>query len=280
MTNILLLLVAALPALAAQPLPAAQHDPHKLTPQELRALLPTVCTGAAKTKGGFSCTALPHYPPGGAAFNENTGKANGEISLAAVAYGSFTAKGADEAYVTYSGLEPHANNFGGGILLERTRDGWKTIRWIPGGQMDNCVALPGAGPQKMLCLSSYEGMGEADSSIWILDPSGLSRDATIKRTNLLKAQDGREASNPDYYCRASLSSHRDMLLSIDDLKRSKESGILATSDITYAAAADAREACTHNDFSNIDTKSAVVRYRLVPGGLRAESPAKFAVVDY
>ena len=156
-------------AATAAPLPGAEHDPHKLSAQELRLFLPAVCRNPVATKHGFQCAALIRYPADGAAFDVRSGSASGELSLDTVAYGHFTAPNAQEAYVTYSGLEPHSDGFGGGILLRGSDGGWKPVRWIAGGQMDHCVAFPDPGPQRMLCLSGYTGMGETDSSVWVLD---------------------------------------------------------------------------------------------------------------
>jgi hypothetical protein len=273
-------IAAAFIASAAPGATDTSHDPHKLSAEEERIVLPAICRNAIPEKHQFKCAELLGYPSSGAAFNENTRKATGEISLAAIAYGNFTTNDTKEAYVTYLGIEPHADNFGGGIVLRGTKDGWKVERWVPGGQMDTCVALPGPGLQKMLCLSGYTGMGEDDSSVWILDASQLARGGALKRDSVLKAQDGREASNPDYYCKSALSSHRDMLLSVDDLTRSQQPGILATSKITNATAADVRDACAHGTFSDIGTQDGVVRYRLMQGRIVIDPPPKFAPVDY
>jgi hypothetical protein len=265
----------------AEPLPGNQHDPHKLSAQELRLFLPAICRNPVATKQGFQCAALIRYPADGAAFDERNGSASGELSLDAVAYGHFTAPGAQEAYVTYSGLESHSDGFGGGILLRGSDIGWKPIRWIAGGQMDHCVALPDPGPQRMLCLSGYTGMGETDSSIWLLDFAGPN--GALRRADVLKAQDGREAAasgNGDYYCKGAVASHRNMLLSIDDLTRSREDGVLAMSKISYAGAADVGTACGHKQFSDMESRNGVVRYRFVQGAIKIDPPPKFAPVDY
>jgi len=262
----------------AAPVPGAEHDPHTLSPSEMRLFLPAICGRAITIKHGVNCTALTGYPTDGAAFDTKSGKASGEVSLDSVAYGHFTAPAAQEAYVTYSGLEPHSDGFGGGILLRGSDRGWKAVRWFPGGQMDQCVALPDPGPQRMLCLSGYAGMGETDSSVWVIDLSGPG--GTLKRANLLKAQDGRQGSNDDYYCKGAVASHRPMLLSIDDLKRGREDGVLAVSSIAYAAAANVGQACAQHHFADMDEQSGTVRYRYVQGTIKLDPAPKFAAVDY
>jgi len=267
-------------AIAAPLAPDVSHDPHKLSAQEERVILPAVCRNAIREKRQFKCAELLGYPSDGAAFNEHTHKASGEISFATIAYGNFTTKDAEEAYVTYQGIEPHADNFGGGIVLRRAKSDWKVVRWAPGGQMDNCVAVPGPGLQKMLCLSGYTGMGEDDSSVWILDAFALGRGGALKRDSVLKAQDGREASNISDYCKGPATARQSMLLSIDDLTRSQQPGILATSKTTYADATSVREACTDDRFADVGTQNGVVRYRLSQGKIVIDPPQKFAPVDY
>jgi hypothetical protein len=278
-----LLLAASLfaaTAAMAVPLPGAQHDPHKLSAQELHLFLAAVCRNPVATKQGFKCAALIRYPADGAAFDARGGSAPGELSLDTVAYGRFTAPNAQEAYITYSGLESHSDGFGGGILLRGSDGGWKPVRWIAGGQMDHCVAFPDPGPQRMLCLSGYTGMGETDSSVWVLD---FGADGKLRRSDVLKAQDGREAAasgNGDYYCKAAVSSHRSMLLSIDDLTRAHEDGVLAVSKISYASAGDVGSACAHGQFSDLDARNGVVRYRFAQGAIKIDPPPTFAPVDY
>ncbi|HUO93540.1 MAG TPA: hypothetical protein VMU22_11485 [Rhizomicrobium sp.] len=278
MTRLLIASLLLSTAAIAAPLPGSANDPHKPSASETHLFLSAICRNGIPTRHAFNCTALIDYPSDGAAFDIKKRNASGELSLDAVAYGHFTVPNAQEAYVTYLGLEPHADGFGGGILLRGADKGWKVVRWFPGGQMDRCVALPNPGPQRMLCLSGYTGMGETDSSVWLVDFSGPG--GALKRVNLLKAQDGREGSNDDYYCKPAVSSHRPMLLSIDDLKRGHEDGVLAVSNISYAAAADVGRACAQHRFANMDEQSGTVRYRYVQGSIKLDPPPKFASVDY
>jgi hypothetical protein len=278
MTRLLIASLLLSTAAVAAPVPGSANDPHKLSASEMHLFLSAICRGGVPTKHAFHCKALNFYPTDGAAFNAKSGSGAGEISLDAIAYGHFTAPNAQEAYVTYSGLEPHSDGFGGGILLRGADSGWKVVRWFPGGQMDQCVALPDPGPQRMLCLSGYTGQGEADSSVWLIDLTGSG--GTLKRVNVLKAQDGRQGSNDDYYCKPAVSSHRPMLLSIDDLKRGREDGVLAVSNISYAATADVGEACAQHHFADMGEHNGTVRYRYVQGNIKIDPPPKFAAVDY
>lgn len=280
MTRLLIASLLLSAAATAAPLPGANHDPHKLSAQEQHLFLAAVCRKAVATKHDFNCAGLRGYPTDGAAFDQRTGSASGELSLDTVAYGHFTTPNAQEAYVTYSGLESHSDGFGGGILLRGSDAGWKPVRWIAGGQMDRCVAFPDPGPQRMLCLSGYTGQGETDSSVWILD---FGADGKLRRADVLKAQDGREAAangNGDYYCKGAAASHRPMLPSIDDLTRSREDGVLAVSKISYASAADVRDACARNRLGDMGESIGTIRYRFVQGALKIDPQPRFAPVDY
>jgi hypothetical protein len=207
------------------------------------------------------------------------------LSLDAIAYGAFTKAGTDQAYVTYtSDFEPHANNMGGGILFERQGRQWHLIRWIHGGQMDRCVALPPEIPQRMLCLTGYAGMGEVDSSVWV-DRVASSKDDKLASIAILKAQDDREADNNAdgsevYECSLRHSPHEAVLLSVDDLRRSTKPGIFAVSKITYVTARDADAACRKKHFEDAKETTDAVFYRLVQGKIVAQSPATFAHTDY
>ncbi|MDE2183310.1 MAG: hypothetical protein KGJ78_09840 [Alphaproteobacteria bacterium] len=243
----------------------ADHDSRHLTAGEQRTFFPLVCQTPIRHQKDSTCAAVSGYPGAvpDASFN---------LSLTAVLYGAVTRQGTDEAYVTYAAdFEPHANNFGGGILFARKAGTWRLVRWYPGGEMDRCLALPGQGPLRFLCLDDYMGQGEADSSVWL-------RSVPVETpTGILKAQDDREASDPDYQCAAAGKS---VLLAIDGLKRSKAPGVFAESAVRYAKAQDAAAACRKHNFAHVRETAGVVRYELRRGRVVAVTPEKFAAADY
>src|ERR1700761_2088742 len=99
----------------------ADHDSRKLTLGEQRAFFPLVCAHAVAHSKTANCDRVRGYP-------DTSPIPDGpfSITLDAIATGAFTRAGADEAYVTYgASFEPHANNFGGGILFARARGGWR-----------------------------------------------------------------------------------------------------------------------------------------------------------
>ena len=264
---------ATLPAVASAAwIPDRSHDSHRLSASETAEFLPVVCRRPSKTKGGVTCDSR-------IGTDESSSPPGASLSLNSIAYGGFTNAGEREAYISYtSDFEPHAMDFGGGILLRRAREAWKVVAWIPGGQQETCVAVPGSGPQGMLCLQGWTGMGETDSSVWINHvrlPGTGNQD-----TGILKAEDGREAANPKYYCDMIVPTHLAMLLSIDDLTRSPEQGTLAVSNITYATAPDVARACKRGDLKHVETKTGRVRYSWNGNGVTAAAPVEFGAPNY
>ncbi|WP_298214655.1 hypothetical protein [Acidocella sp.] len=229
---------------------AANHDPRPLTAAEQAAFLPLVCAGAGGPAQGFAhqCASLPGYPSqdyGGAGLGLG-------ISLDTVILGHLTSAGADEAYVTYEGsFEPHATNFGGGILFRRGPQGWRRQGWYPGGQADRCVSLNPTGQAVFLCLTSWEGQGEADSAVTQETlPPGQTR-------HVLSASDLRGTLDPNANCQT-LGAGRAVLLAIENLAP-VPGGALA--HIVYVSASDAKTACAAHDFPSAPERKAALDLR-------------------
>jgi len=246
--------------LAAAGAAAESHDSRYLTKAEQTTFLPLVCqNGAYEPKAGSRCSKLIGYAKGPGNVTD--------FSLNAIAYGSFTRAGADQAYLSYFTMaEPHAYNFGGGILFERLNATWKLIRWFPGGQMDRCVALPGGGTQKMLCLSGYVGGGEYSSGVSVQALPGAS-DVVIR------VEDTRNdtPSSSGTAC-GTLASYKESVVSIDTLKRSVQPGFFAESVVTYVTPQEWYDGCKAQRLDNVKGEKATVRYALKNGHVAAVSP--------
>src|SRR5262249_21247757 len=137
-------------SVCAAPLPN-DHDSHALSAEEMKFFVPLVCRDASKLdKADFECGDVIDYP--GQAHSNAKGKdvVSGSMSLDAVIYGGFTKVGADEAFLTYSGLEPHVFDYGGGVLFRREQGKWRRVKWFPGDRMEICLGIPGDGPQRVL----------------------------------------------------------------------------------------------------------------------------------
>jgi|SRR5579871_4124514 len=242
----------------------AATDTRKLTADERAQFERLLCDKPTMQGTDLTCGALRGYPGD---------TAGATLSLDSIAYGSFSKAGADEAYLSYgSSVEPHANNFGGGVLLTRAGSDWRLVDWYPGGQMDDCLALPGGGKTKMLCLAGYTGQGEEDSSVWLME---LPFDNDVA---VLKAQDQRGMGSdiaPDA-CNGTAA----VLLSIDALKRAKDPAGFAVAPITYATAKDTADACKAGKFADVKESKGEVKFVLEQGGAKAITPMPFAPTDY
>jgi hypothetical protein len=257
----------------------ADHDSRKLTAAEQRIFFPLVCSRPARHDKNANCAKVLGYSDDAPAV-----ATDGAVSLdlAAIAYGAFSHAGADQAYVTYgASFEPHANNFGGGILFERQMAHWRLVRWYSGGQRDPCIALPAAGGVlKHLCLSYWTGSGETDASIRV---DGLPSPDADAGTAMLAAQDVREAEMGDqsnYQCTLTRAPSEGILLSIDDLRRSRVPGVLAEAHVTYAAPHDVAAACRRNAFAKVRETHAVVRFVVRGNRVVALTPVRFAKTDH
>ncbi|MGE4480365.1 hypothetical protein [Acidocella sp.] len=228
---------------------AVNQNPRPLTQAEQTAFLPLVCAGASGPGGGFAhqCTSLPGYPSqdyGGAGLGLG-------ITLQSVTYGQLSGGAAREAYVTYTGsFEPHATNFGGGILFTGGPGAWKLQGWYPGGQADHCVSLNPEGRAKFVCRYGYEAQGEADSLLTVVTlppPAG-------QKKAILSASDLRGTIDPNANC-AHLPPGEAVLLAIDSVSPAPGG---ASAAIEYVSAADAKTACAAHDFADATVKKATL----------------------
>lgn len=243
------LVIALVIALVARPFHAPTSTaeqalniaPRPLSNAQQAAFLPLVCAKATGPSGIYAhqCASLPGYPStdyGGAGLGLG-------ISLQNVIFGHLSNADADEAYVTYAGnFEPHADNYGGGILFTKDAGTWKLKAWYPGGQANSCVLLTPKGRAHFICVNEWEGQGEVDTSLTLttLPPRQGDRPA------LLKAKDLRDTMNPNANCQGVLPG-QNILLSIKALEPSAD-GAKAT--IAYVSAATAQSACAASQFAN------------------------------
>lgn len=237
--------------------------PRPLTSTEQTAFLSLVCAKASGPGGGFAhqCESLPGYPSsdyGGAGLGLG-------ITLQDVVFGHLTSATSDEAYVTYTGsFEPHAANYGGGILFIKDTDHWKLKAWYPGGQANGCVLLSPTGRARFVCLSSWEGQGEADSSLTLttLPP------APGNHPTLLSARDLRDTLNPNANCQG-LPPGQNIALAINNLVATPDG---AEATISYVRAASAQTACAANQFANAPVSTATLALHWHDGRMKL-SPA-------
>lgn len=176
-----LLAVCALPALAA----SQTHSTQTPTPKQARELMSSVCQGGAQ-KG--ECSVCPSFV-GDDGFDD-------KMTLEGVTYGKFLNGKDTYALLDLSGCEPHANNFGGSVLLRwRGLTRWDFVKYFPGLRSSDCQKYPASGGQETLvCRGDYAGMGIVDTSLFSLDFTRFAAGAAEPdASTLFMLEDSREA---------------------------------------------------------------------------------------
>lgn len=259
--------------LAAARAADADHDSRELRPVEEWAFRLVVCGRPVIKRGEDNCARVNSYP-GGAI----SGPVH--LDLDTVAYGSFTAANSDQAMVTYIGLEPHANNWGGSILFERQDGRWRLLRWFPGTLTNKCVALPGT-PQALLCLAGWSGQGEVDTSVWLIR---VLKHGKIQETAVLKAQDDTYTSGAEsgenYQCTLPRKRTEGILFEIDALKRSHKPNTLAEAKISYLPPDAVNRACRTHRLNKVRKLQAVMSFHFDGSRVLPDVPVDFAKTDY
>jgi hypothetical protein len=248
----------------------ASNDTRKLSVAEQSTFMPVACQNPVAKNGSLSCDGILNYP-------DNEWGKDDTISFQAIAYGAFTRAGADQSYITYeSTIEPHASNYGGGILFERDRGQWKLAAWYPGNQMDHCIALPSGEKLKMLCLTRTEAMGQTLDVVWTGSvPESPDDDSDSDAHGLLTALDERDTAAPNDQCTRKRAKDAAILLDISALKRSANPAFFAEASIRYATADDSNAACKRDRFAHVRTINGMAGLVLKDGQLTVTAPAAF-----
>lgn len=99
--------------------------------------------------------------------------------------GSFTSAGADQRALPMAGCEPHSENFGGMVLLERGADGFIFHRYVSGLSADQCWPVRrDDGRDLLVCTraDAHQGTGEQQLFVWDFaasDAQLLERDSLV-----------------------------------------------------------------------------------------------------
>ncbi|WP_161881141.1 hypothetical protein [Deinococcus alpinitundrae] len=170
-------------ALGAQAAPAGAAS-QKITSKVARELLAPVCASGAATGACTPCPVLT-------SFHDNPEE---RLTPTAVNYGHFAGPKFTDALVDMDGCEPHANNFGGSLLLRwQGLTSWKLIRYVQGFRTDQCSKVPAAGGRDLLlCQGNYGGMGTVVENLMLLD---LTRSDVLVQ-NFFSTSDTAEACSP------------------------------------------------------------------------------------
>lgn len=256
---------------SSPPKPAQEQSlnlaPRSLTKAEQSLFVNLVCAQASGPGSGYAyqCQSLPGYPSsdyGGAGLGLG-------ITLQNIIYGHLTSATANEAYVTYAGsFEPHATNFGGGILFTKSSTGWALKAWYPGGQAGDCVLLTPHGQAQFVCLNGWEGQGESDTNLALTTlppPQG-------KHASLLSAHDLRETMTPNENCQG-LSPGQNILLSITDLTPAAGG---AVAKVNYISAATAQSACAASQLAGAAVTTSAITLHWQDGHMTITPSLNFA----
>jgi hypothetical protein len=117
--------------------------------KEVAELLPVVCAGSKINFEERSCTPCPDQ-----LFEDSQ-------VFSSIMYGRFLGVGETNAFMDMQGCEPHANNFGGTMILRwRGLTNWEFLRYEPGVRSGDCLKYATkAGHDVRVCQSFWGGMG-------------------------------------------------------------------------------------------------------------------------
>ena len=239
-----------------------RHDLRPLNDKEKETFYPMVCNGPADTEGGYehSCDRLANNLPSTPANVD----APTFMTFVAISYGSYSKADADEAFVLFhSNLGGEGNRGMGAILFERKQRQWKIVNLIVRSALSECVAVPGNGQQKLLCLDApMKCCGQSPRSINLI--TGMDEITGNKKPDeVLASYDGRRGpgEGDEEFCEAGKSG-KTLLLYIDHLKRSSEPNVLAEAEIKYATPVEINKTCAENPSGNVEHIESRVRFAL------------------
>lgn len=256
------------------------HEPHPLTRSEKGTFYPLVCIDSqpAEIGDGHMCKRVLGAPD-----NQNLAGNPGdpiEMQFLLITYGSFSKAEVDEAYITYtSSMESEGDYGGGGILFQREEARWKLRKLIHGGQMNECIALPTSGQQRMLCIfRQHYCCGATGGFAEVV--TGIDFDRHDDKHSLLRAHDSRREFQEGpwdgggrEFCKAGAAG-RTLLLDLGQLRRSPEPGVFAEAKVEYALPQEIRRACSVGHHPR-DTPvlRGRVRFRIDVDGVKVLLPA-------
>jgi hypothetical protein len=169
----------------------AAKDSALPTHKEAIALMQSICGVGNVTKkaGKVACRKCPSFTSD----SENNGTGG---TLVSVIYGRFTKSGDQEAIVDINDCEPHANNWGGTVLLRRNSRGWSKVQYKAGIRTNSCLKLAKfTGQNYLVCLNSYMGQGYLITSLNRIEFDY----STDIFTNILRVASNIATCRPPYY---------------------------------------------------------------------------------
>ena len=87
--------------------------------------------------------------------------------------GAFTSAGAEQRALPMTGCEPHSDNYGGMVLLERSTEGFALHRYVSGLSADQCWPVRrDDGRDLLLCERGDAHQGTAQQQLFVWDFAG------------------------------------------------------------------------------------------------------------
>jgi hypothetical protein len=132
-------------------------DAAKVSPAEARDFLEKVCPGHASAT---SCSVCPKEMP----FSAQTWK------LDSITFGHFLGAASEDAFVSGTGCEPHANLMSGAYLFTKDGSSWRKVWYGAAENASDCKKLMGSdGRDLLVCEGGDMHFGVADSFLYLLD---------------------------------------------------------------------------------------------------------------
>jgi len=146
-------------------------DAAKISPRQARPFVDAICPENAVAKGCSVCPVETGFA-GNPAWNVKT-----------ITFGHFLAASSQDALVSGSGCEDHADGLRGAYLFTKDRSSWWKLWYSPGENADDCkkVAAPD-GRDLLVCAASDMHQGVGDSFLYLLDPG---QDPSTRENNTL-----------------------------------------------------------------------------------------------
>lgn len=149
-------------------------DAARLSPSAMKGLLAQICSGHSSESG---CDVCPKETGDG-------GKDLEKWEIKAVFSGHFVSPSSEDALVSGSGCESHADDFGGSFLLTKRGLSWQKVRYVAGLIAFDCHKLTGSdGRDRLICGQADSWQGDQVSSVCLHDPG-----VDLTKTDTLDAQ--------------------------------------------------------------------------------------------
>jgi hypothetical protein len=144
----------------AAPSDLIPSDAAEISPEDARPFVDAICPENAVAMG---CSVCP----------KETGFAgNPAWNVRTITFGHFLSADSQDALVSGSGCEDHADGMRGAYLFTKDRSTWWKLWYSPGQNADDCKKVADSdGRDLLVCLASDMHHGVGDSFLYLLDAS-------------------------------------------------------------------------------------------------------------